>query len=61
MLKYSFFLFFCLCAELITCQEVNFSQFNTIAPYYNPAFTSAFTGNYRVSALHRNQWIGFSD
>ena len=61
MLKYSFFLFFSLCVELINCQEVNFSQFNTIAPYYNPAFTSAFTGNYRVSVLHRNQWIGFSD
>ncbi len=42
-------------------QDVNFSQFNTIAPYYNPAFTSAFTGNYRVSAIHRNQWIGFQD
>ncbi|HRG69523.1 MAG TPA: PorP/SprF family type IX secretion system membrane protein [Saprospiraceae bacterium] len=61
MFKYLFFLILLSWSNLAYCQEVNFSQFNTIAPYYNPAFSSAFTGNYRVSALHRNQWIGFQD
>lgn len=43
------------------CQDVSFSQFNGIAPYYNPAFTSAFSGNFRVSVVHRNQWIGLQE
>ncbi|HEX5624872.1 MAG TPA: PorP/SprF family type IX secretion system membrane protein [Saprospiraceae bacterium] len=42
-------------------QDVSYSQFNAVAPYYNPAFTSAFSGNYKVSAVHRSQWIGFQD
>jgi type IX secretion system PorP/SprF family membrane protein len=45
----------------LLAQDVNFSQFNVIASYYNPAFTSAFNGNFKVSAIHRNQWIGLQD
>ncbi len=42
-------------------QDVNFSQFNVLASYYNPAFTSVFNGNFKVSTIYRNQWIGFQD
>lgn len=57
--KFLVFFFAGICA--MHAQDVSFSQFNSVAPYYNPAFTSAFNGNFRVSALHRSQWIGFQD
>jgi type IX secretion system PorP/SprF family membrane protein len=45
----------------LNAQDVNFSQFNVIASYYNPAFNSTFNGNFKVSAIQRSQWIGFQD
>ncbi len=42
-------------------QDVSFSQYQVLLPYYNPAFTGAFNGSYRVRLINRNQWIGFSD
>lgn len=49
-------------AELLICaQDISFSQFNAVNLYYNPAFTGSFPGNYRVSSMYRNQWIGLQD
>ncbi len=45
----------------ILSQDVNFSQFNAVSSYYNPALTAAFNGNFRVSTIYRNQWIGLQD
>ncbi len=39
-------------------QDLSFSQFTVAAPYYNPAYTASFDGNYRVSLINRDQWIG---
>lgn len=45
----------------LMAQDVSFSQFNSLNPYYNPALTGAFSGNFRVSTIYRNQWVGFQD
>lgn len=45
----------------IFCQDIIFSQFNSVNLYYNPAFTGSFPGNFRVSSSYRNQWIGLQD
>ncbi|MBK9108100.1 MAG: PorP/SprF family type IX secretion system membrane protein [Saprospiraceae bacterium] len=45
----------------ISAQDISFSQFNAVNLYYNPAFTGSFPGNYRVSSMYRNQWIGLKD
>ncbi|HTO14217.1 MAG TPA: PorP/SprF family type IX secretion system membrane protein [Edaphocola sp.] len=37
-------------------QDVHFTQFNATPMTINPAFTGAFQGDYRVSAIYRDQW-----
>lgn len=37
-------------------QDVHFTQFNATPMIMNPAFTGAFQGEYRVSAIYRDQW-----
>ncbi|MCC6185837.1 MAG: PorP/SprF family type IX secretion system membrane protein [Chitinophagaceae bacterium] len=37
-------------------QDVHFTQFNSTPLLLNPAFTGAFDGPIRVSAIYRNQW-----
>ncbi len=62
MFKYIWNVVFCIISFSTLCaQDVSFSQFNAIASYYNPAFTAAFDGNFRVSAINRSQWLGFQD
>lgn len=39
-----------------TAQDVHFTQFNATPMIINPAFTGAFQGEYRVSAIYRDQW-----
>ncbi|MDT4844043.1 hypothetical protein D3C71_28310 [compost metagenome] len=39
-----------------TAQDVHFTQFNASPLTINPAFTGAFQGEYRVSAVYRDQW-----
>lgn len=44
---------FCLNAS---AQDVHFSQFYAYTPLINPSLTGYFDGDYRISAIHRNQW-----
>ena len=37
-------------------QDVHFTQFDAAPLLLNPAFTGAFNGGYRVSAIYRDQW-----
>lgn len=45
---------------LVAAQDVNFSQFNVMSSYYNPAATGSFDGNFKVRVIHRNQWANFA-
>jgi type IX secretion system PorP/SprF family membrane protein len=47
--------------KFANAQDISFSQFTVAAPYYNPAYVASFDGNYRVSLVNRDQWIGFAD
>lgn len=37
-------------------QDVHFTQFDAAPLIVNPAFTGAFNGQYRASAIYRDQW-----
>jgi len=37
-------------------QDIHFTQFNAAPLTVNPAFTGAFSGQWRASAVYRNQW-----
>lgn len=37
-------------------QDIHFTQFNASPLVINPAFTGAFQGEYRASAVYRDQW-----
>ncbi|RYZ55977.1 MAG: type IX secretion system membrane protein PorP/SprF [Sphingobacteriales bacterium] len=37
-------------------QDIHFTQFNAAPMVINPAFTGAFSGQYRVAGIYRNQW-----
>ncbi len=39
-------------------QDVHFTQFDATPLTINPAFTGAFTGQVRASAIYRDQWRG---
>lgn len=41
--------------------DPHFSQYYVYPSWLNPALTGAFDGNYRVSAIYRNQWGNISD
>lgn len=40
----------------INAQDIHFTQYEILQTYFNPANTGDFKGDYRVSAIHRNQW-----
>lgn len=40
----------------VMAQDVHFTQFNSTPLLLNPAFTGAFNGPVRASAIYRNQW-----
>ncbi|MFN8281310.1 MAG: PorP/SprF family type IX secretion system membrane protein [Saprospiraceae bacterium] len=44
----------------ITAQDINFSQFNVMSSYYNPASTGYFDGNFKVRLINRNQWTNLT-
>ncbi len=37
-------------------QDPHFSQYNAVPQNLNPAMTGVFSGNYRLTAIYRNQW-----
>ncbi|MFP5040596.1 PorP/SprF family type IX secretion system membrane protein [Parasediminibacterium sp. JCM 36343] len=41
--------------------EPHFSQYYMYPLWLNPALTGAIDGNYRVAAIHRNQWSGIDN
>lgn len=43
-----------------SAQDIHFSQFQAAPSNLNPSLTGAFTGDYRFSAIHRNQWNSVS-
>jgi type IX secretion system PorP/SprF family membrane protein len=45
-------------ASCAFAQDVHFTQFNATPLILNPAFTGAFDGPIRASAIYRNQWSG---
>src|SRR5436189_2259979 len=50
----------CICAllasQLLKAQDPHFSQFFASPLTLNPAFTGKFDGQWRVAAIHRDQW-----
>jgi len=42
--------------SVINAQDVHFTQFNAAPMTINPAFTGAFQGEWRASAVYRDQW-----
>ncbi len=54
-------IFFFILFATFKAQDVQFSQFNSIAAYYNPAFSGSFPGDFKVNSMYRNQWVGFQD
>lgn len=55
-------LLFCYVFSLhVDAQDVVFTQFNSVNLFYNPSLTGSFPGNYKISAIYRNQWIGLQD
>ncbi len=50
------------CASSVKAQvEPHFSQYYMYPLWLNPALTGAVDGNYRVSAIHRNQWSSITN
>jgi type IX secretion system PorP/SprF family membrane protein len=45
-------------ADTAKAQDVHFTQFDATPMTINPAFTGAFTGKVRASAIYRDQWRG---
>lgn len=52
----SLFAAFLLGAMDTRAQDIHFTQFNASPLTLNPAFTGAFQGEYRASAIYRDQW-----
>lgn len=48
-------LFLCISA-MVKAQDIHFSQMSTAPLYMNPASTGFFNGDYRWTAIYRNQW-----
>jgi len=40
----------------VQAQDIHFTQFNAAPLTMNPAFTGNFSGQYRASAIYRDQW-----
>jgi type IX secretion system PorP/SprF family membrane protein len=49
-----------LCAQLLTAQDIHYSQFYASPLTLNPALTGLNDCNYRVGAMYRNQWSSVS-
>ncbi len=45
-----------LASTMANAQDVHFTQFNAASMTINPAFTGAFQGDWRASAIYRDQW-----
>lgn len=57
MLKYFLVLCSCLLLQNAAAQvDAHFSQYYVYPSWLNPALTGVFDGDYRVSAIYRNQW-----
>lgn len=54
-MKKILFLFLLLC-NIARSQDIHFSQMSTAPLYMNPATTGFFNGDYRLTAIYRNQW-----
>lgn len=50
------FFFLLLIFSSSSAQDIHFSQFQAAPSNLNPSLTGAFSGDYRFSAIHRNQW-----
>lgn len=46
----------CLVSVFCKSQDIHFSQMHTAPLYLNPANTGFFQGDYRMTAIYRNQW-----
>src|SRR5699024_885392 len=46
----------CLLFIKVEAQDIHFSQFYESPLLRNPALAGVFTGDYRISAVYRNQW-----
>jgi type IX secretion system PorP/SprF family membrane protein len=44
----------------VSAQDIHFSQFYASPLNLNPALTGVFEGNYRATAIYRNQWSSIS-
>lgn len=42
--------------QSVQAQDVHFTQFNASPLLINPAYTGAFSGQFRAAAIYRNQW-----
>jgi type IX secretion system PorP/SprF family membrane protein len=49
-----------LTTTLVFGQDYHFSQFYSSPLAFNPALTGNFAGDYRISAIYRNQWNGIN-
>ena len=47
---------FCVSVVNVFGQDIHFSQMHTAPLYMNPANTGFFQGDYRITAIYRNQW-----
>ena len=54
-MKKILFLLLLIC-NITRAQDIHFSQMNTAPLYMNPATTGFFNGDYRLTAIYRNQW-----
>lgn len=45
-----------LSAQSVQAQDVHFTQFDAQPMLVNPALTGAFSGQWRIGAIYRNQW-----
>jgi type IX secretion system PorP/SprF family membrane protein len=62
--KNNFLFAFCLLllsAKAMAQVDPHFTQFYANPVWLNPALTGAIDGDYRVSAIHRNQWASITD
>jgi len=49
-------LFFTLLTFVVEAQDIHFSEFYNTPLQLNPSYTGFFNGDYRLTAIYRNQW-----
>lgn len=52
-------IFIC-CVFNASAQDIHFSQFYETSILRNPSLTGVFSGDYKISAIYRNQWSSIS-